>query len=174
MDTGPRLRANWEDWFIAIGPALVLFARGWVSSHADAEDVVQEAFVRFWNTGRQRAEDPRAYLFACVKRAALDLRRRRVRRQRRETNSRAGQSSSRVSDTLFDSELERDEWRASVEAALTRLPGLQREVLVMKVWGELTNAQIATVLGVSPNTVASRYRYALDSLRRHIADENMP
>ena len=44
----------------------------------------------------------------------------------------------------------------------------QREVIVLKIWGDLTFAQIAQTLGESINTVASRYRYALEALRKHI------
>src|SRR5947208_5480913 len=74
---------DWAAWLDRHGAALVLLARQWVASHADAEDVVQEAFVRFWRS-RQRATDPAAYLFACVKSCALDWRRGRDRLLRRE------------------------------------------------------------------------------------------
>ena len=39
-----------------------------------------------------------------------------------------------------------------------------REVVVMKIWGDLTFAQISETLAISPNTAASRYRYALEQL----------
>ncbi len=55
-----------------------------------------------------------------------------------------------------------------VETALCRLPPEQREVLVLKIWGELTFAQIGEALKLSPNTVASRYRYALVALKKII------
>src|SRR5436305_3643590 len=74
---------QWTAWLDQHGPALVLLARQWVASRADAEDVVQEAFVRFWRS-RQRATDPAAYLYACVKHCALDWQRSRVRQSRRE------------------------------------------------------------------------------------------
>ena len=48
--------------------------------------------------------------------------------------------------------------------ALTMLPPEQREVLSLKIAGELTFAQIGEVLSVSQNTAASRYRYALEKL----------
>ena len=41
----------------------------------------------------------------------------------------------------------------------------QREVIALKVDGGLTFAEVAACLGVSPNTAASRYRYALEKLR---------
>jgi len=49
--------------------------------------------------------------------------------------------------------------------ALEALPAEQREVLALKVDGELTFEEIGGLLNVSPNTAASRYRYALEKLR---------
>src|ERR1700726_4486127 len=48
--------ANHEDWkvcFSAFGPGLLLFARQWVRSPADAEDIVQDAFVKLWRRSRR-------------------------------------------------------------------------------------------------------------------------
>ena len=55
----------------------------------------------------------------------------------------------------------------ALAAAIDLLPAEQREVLVMKIWNELTFADIGTVLGISQNTAASRYRYALASLKKN-------
>src|ERR1700681_4311313 len=74
---------HWAAWLDQHGAALVLFAGQWVGSRADAEDVVQEAFVRFLRAW-QRAADATAYLYACVKHCALDWQRGRNRRYRRE------------------------------------------------------------------------------------------
>ncbi len=49
--------------------------------------------------------------------------------------------------------------------AIRLLPDEQREVVALKIDGELTFAQIAQIMGVSINTAASRYRYALQKLR---------
>ena len=64
-------------------------------------------------------------------------------------------------------EIENESQRTLV-AALDRLPREQREVLVMKIWDELTFAEIAQVLKISQNTAASRYRYALAALRKNL------
>jgi len=51
------------------------------------------------------------------------------------------------------------------------LPDEQREVVIMKIWGGLTFAQIAGAIGISANTVASRYRYAIERLETVLAHE---
>src|SRR6266403_347350 len=55
---------NWTSCFCEIAPGLLLFARQWVQSAADAEDVVQEAFVKFWR--RNHKIENRALLYAAV------------------------------------------------------------------------------------------------------------
>src|SRR5436189_3529040 len=73
---------NWKSCFSEIGPSLLLFARQWTRSRADAEDIVQEAFVKFWR--RNHKIDNRALLYATVRSIALDFVRRDSRRARRE------------------------------------------------------------------------------------------
>lgn len=53
-----------------------------------------------------------------------------------------------------------------LEMALASLPTEQREVIALKIDGGLTFAHIAEILNISPNTAASRYRYALQKLRQ--------
>jgi len=156
---------SWAVWLDRHGPSLVLLARQWTVSRADAEDVVQEAFVRFWRS-RERVADPAAYLYASVKHCALDSLRGRQRQVRRE------QATARPeAEPLFAGGIEVDERRSTIEGALRGLPENQAEVLVMKIWGGLTFPQIAAALETSVNTVASRYRYALARLREQLAEE---
>ena len=56
--------------------------------------------------------------------------------------------------------------RQLIEQALRSLPAEQREVIHLKVYEDMTFQQIAQTLGLSINTAASRYRYALEKLRR--------
>jgi RNA polymerase sigma-70 factor, ECF subfamily len=126
---------------------------------------VQEAFVRFWRHQRGLPGEPMALLVTSVRRAAFDLARRDGRRTAREERASGG-----IDEHLpvFRSSLEGDERRAAIEEALQRIPAEQREVLVLKIWGELTFEQIAAELALSPNTAASRYRYALAALRHEL------
>jgi RNA polymerase sigma-70 factor (ECF subfamily) len=154
--------ASHEDWkrcFAEIAPGLLLFARQWVHSAADAEDVVQEAFVKFWR--RNHNIDNRGLLYAAVRSIALDFIRRDSRRARREA------SAFGETDDFTEPEFEiEDETQRALADAINGLPQEQREVLVMKIWNELTFAEIAMTLRISQNTAASRYRYALTALKR--------
>ena len=164
----PDAGDDWAMWLDRHGPALVLLARAWVPTRADAEDVVQEAFVRFWRA-RDRAADPTAYLFGCVKRCAQDWVRSRGRRVRREAVAARPEG-----EPLFDGPAEQAERRGAVAAALATLPDAQREVLVMRVWGGLTFPQVAAALGIPADTAASRFRYALGKLREQMTEESIP
>lgn len=161
---------DYRQWLHRLGPAMALFVRQWVPTHADAEDVVQEAFVRFWAAGRE-VREPQAYLFATVRRCALNWHRAQSRRRRREQA--AGQREANASEPLFEGSLEQQEQRRRIERAMENLPGEQREVVVLKIWGGLTFEQIGEALDVSPNTAASRYRYALKALRPLLAEEGV-
>jgi RNA polymerase sigma-70 factor, ECF subfamily len=152
-----------EDWkvcFSELAPGLVLFARQFVRRLPDAEDIVQDAFVRFWR--KEHSIENRALLFATVRSVALDLLRRDARRARREAN--AALEVERSTQPQFDFD---DGSQPELAAAIDRLPIEQREVLVMKIWNELTFAEIGQALAISQNTAASRYRYALAALKKN-------
>lgn len=152
---------HWKICFAEAAPGLVLFARQFVRSIADAEDIVQEAFVKFWR--KQHPIDNRALLFATVRSTAFDLLRRDSRRARREA-----EAVAEIDPAVAPQFDETSDSQRALAAAIHRLPVEQREVLVMKIWNELTFAEIATVLSISQNTAASRYRYALAALKKNL------
>jgi RNA polymerase sigma-70 factor (ECF subfamily) len=59
-------------------------------------------------------------------------------------------------------------FRQAFSAALGELPAEQRAVVHLKLWEGLTFEAIATTLGISLNTAASRYRYGIDKLRQRL------
>jgi RNA polymerase sigma-70 factor (ECF subfamily) len=152
---------TWKICFAQLGPALLLFARRWTNCRADAEDVVQEAFVRFWR--RQHSIENRALLYATVRSTALDRLRRDQRRAWREA------SAATDHPQFFESSfVAGDEGQQLLAAAVEQLPDEQREVVILKIWNELTFAEIAQILEISQNTAASRYRYALGALKKNL------
>jgi RNA polymerase sigma-70 factor (ECF subfamily) len=156
---------EWKVWLEQHGRALVLLARQWAQGRADAEDIVQEAFIRFWRS-RNRVADPTAYLYTCVKHCALDAERSRTRRVKRE------QATARPeAEACFVVGREQSERRRAMQSALQNLPESQREAVVMRIWGGLSFVQIGAALGISPDTAASRYRYAMARLRAELSGE---
>ena len=127
----------------------------------DAEDAVQDVFIAMVRS-RQRLTDVRdltAYLFTALRRAAA----RRATRRAREPI--ASETATSKAVARADQQSTNDSSGERLDRALRALPPTQREVIALKIDGELTFAQIARVLGISINTAASRYRYALDKLR---------
>lgn len=157
------------NYFDEYGAALVLFARQYVRSEMDAEGVVQDAFVKLWKRGISPDYPIKQQLYLQTKCAALDFLRSEKRRKLREETY----ATENTQDFhLFEAPVERQEAREELERAMARLSEDQREVLVMKVWGELTFKEISEVLEISQGTAASRYRLALENLRRVMDKES--
>ena len=133
----------------------------------DAEDAVQEVFAAMFKSSRNLAEvqNLTAYLFTSLRRAAGRSAARRLREPRSGASAIADLTArADPSDrSSFDSE--------RLQKALLALPAEQREVIALKIDGGLTFAETAQVIGISANTAASRYRYALERLRALLKDE---
>ena len=93
---------------------------------------------------------------------ALRARRRRVSRRRRETLGALSFTPPKLVDEAGRVEAER------IRHAVAELTPEQREVVYLKIWEELTFAQIGTVLGISRHPAASRYRYGIDHLGKKL------
>ena len=143
-------------WYNEHGPALLMFARTVAGDAAAGEDAVHQVFLRLLEGRVSKPDDPRPYLFRAVRNAVLDA----TRRERNRTDLEC--------EPWFEP-AGPDEDRERLEAALEELPGEQREVVVMKTWGELTFEEIASLLSISANTAASRWRYGVEKLRALMA-----
>ncbi|WP_049565146.1 SigE family RNA polymerase sigma factor [Nonomuraea sp. SBT364] len=120
----------------------------------DAADLVQEALVRLrggWERVR-RKHDPEAYVKTTMSRLHVNSWRLRRREQvTAEPPDRTWLDSPYEGSALWDT--------------LARLPRRQRAVLVLRYYEQLTDAEIAVVLGISRGTVRSQASRALDKLR---------
>jgi RNA polymerase sigma-70 factor (ECF subfamily) len=155
---------NWEHWLARHRAALFLMARQYLRGPQEAEDAVQEGFIKFWKR-RKNAQEPVGYLFSCVRSAALDSQRAEAVRRRHQGKL------AEAAASFFHPPAEEVERNVRMESAIAQLPVEQREVLVLKIWGNLTFAQTAAALDIPPNTAASRYRYALERLEQILAKE---
>jgi RNA polymerase sigma-70 factor (ECF subfamily) len=142
---------------------LYAFLLNLTRDEADTRDLLQEVFVKLARDARllQGVREERAFLIRLAHNAAIDLMRRRATRDRTRENFAVEMTSAFASTDDPDEAAFRNE----LSAALAELPPDQRAVAHLKLWEGLTFEQIAAALEISPNTAASRYRYALDKLR---------
>ena len=140
--------------------ALALWRTG---SAADADDVLQEAFVRLTQERGKLAgvRDPFAWLATVTHRAAIDVHRRRDRR--RETTLEA--CPFVVAD---ETSPERRVDAERVARLLDEIPAAQREAIVLKHYAGESFAAIGRITGVTKFTAASRYRLGMRRLRRFL------
>lgn len=167
---------DWNAWLQENGSRLLLFARQQSRSQEDAEDILQEALIRLARKLADGSFDGGAsewtsYVFASIRRLAIDFGRKEDRRRRREdlvVRDEDGESDGIFADPWFNSASSDDELRKLVEAALKKIPSKFAEVIVLKIWNNMTFQQISDTLEIPMNTIASRYRYGIEQLRRRL------
>ncbi len=134
-----------------------------------AEEVTATAFERAYRK-RSRFDpgrgEPRAWLFGIARNAALDELRRRGRQ------AELAAEPADLSSPEFEEDAEASERRLAIAAALARLGSRERELIALKFFAGLTNAEIADVLGISESNAGTRLHRAVAKLREE-CDESV-
>jgi RNA polymerase sigma-70 factor, ECF subfamily len=141
---------------------------------AEAEEVLQEVFLQVWREAdRYRPEKsaPRSWLLLMARSRALDRLRSRQARQRREEEvvQSAWLDGQPVAVPTVLGQLEAEERRGRVAAALGRLPAEQRQAVELAFFEGLTHRLVAERLQQPLGTVKSRILLGLKRLRRELA-----
>lgn len=149
---------------------LVRLAALLVDEQGLAEEVVQDAFVSVARRRTQVALDDDqatpAYLRSAVMNGARSaLRRRAVRRRHLRSVGPPPTAPGADRQALADAETQH------VLAALARLPTRQREVLVLRYYADLTEAEIADTLAISTGSVKTHAHRGLAALAQHLEAE---
>jgi RNA polymerase sigma-70 factor (ECF subfamily) len=160
------MRSDLERLYDEHAQALFAFLLNFTRDENDTRDVLQDIFVKL---ARQPglsgdARDERAFLLRLARNAAIDLMRRRGARARHHEQF----GAEILSDFAPASDPDEAAFQHELSSALRELPGDQRAVVQLKLWGGLTFLEIAAALEIPPNTAASRYRYGLDKLRARL------
>ena len=136
------------------GRALLAYGCSLLRDPSAAEDVLHQVFVKLLRGRMDIVGPPAAYLFRAVRNAALNHMRGRSREVDLKDDGRWLEGPAGTEETAI-----------ALQSALQMLPDEQREIVVLRMWGQLSFAEAAEVAGVSPNTAASRYRYGLAKLK---------
>jgi RNA polymerase sigma-70 factor (ECF subfamily) len=169
-----RARAGDEEAFLSIYTrhrvAMYRFACRLLGDSSAAEDVTHDCFLSLFKHPERfdaaRGATLRTYLFAAVR----NLSAKQFRRAAQETllDEAADETSAPATEQPLSRVLEA-ELSAEVRAAVERLPALQREVLILFEFEDLSVQEIAVVVGAEANTVKSRLARARANLRRAFA-----
>ena len=157
--------------FEAHAEALRRYAQRIVRSREAAEDLVQEVFLRLWRLWDRVdiGPDTRAYLYVATRSRALN----HLKRERHEARDRAGLPRGILSDEPAlppeaESRLASDEITRAIEHVLRGMPDRQRQVAALRLREQLTTAEIARRLGISPRTVEVHIARATRALREQL------
>lgn len=131
-------------------------------THA-AQDLVQQALARVAQRWRRLEGPPEAYAKAVLLNLSTD----RWRRSQVRVREAVGLLPDRA-DSRSDGALHTVELRLVLTDLLVALPPRQRAVVVLRFWDDLSEAQIASALGIRPGTVKSTCASALAALRAHL------
>jgi RNA polymerase sigma-70 factor, ECF subfamily len=140
------------------------YAISLLGDRSAAEDVTAIAFERLYRSRSRldrRRGTPRAWLFAIARNAALD----ELRRRRRQPGYELGDELT--VDRDCGEAIEHVERRITVRDALAGLPLREREVVLLKFHGQLSNGELARALQISESNAGTRLHRALTRLREH-------
>jgi RNA polymerase sigma-70 factor (sigma-E family) len=159
-----RLAGDLGEVFQEHQAELVRLAAFILGDRGTGEDVVQDVFVRMHQRGHPMDGDLLPYLRAAVVNSCRSaLRRRLLIRRHAEKNSPCPPLTAEEAAMLSED-------RRQVLAALATLPPRRREVLVLRFYLELSEAEIAAMLGISPGTVKSTTARGLAALARALKE----
>jgi RNA polymerase sigma-70 factor (ECF subfamily) len=148
--------ASFDAFYRRYRDRLFLYARSRTRDDGAAEDLVNETFLRAAQSAAGSGSLA-SFLFTVLRRLSIDRARSEEALRRREQSLRT-QWVEAAAPGVDPDALE------ELNQALRTLPSEQLEAVVLHVYGDLTFAEAAEVVGVPPKTMMSRYAYALDRL----------
>ncbi len=160
---------NLEELYDRYGEKLYYYLVVRLGSCQDAEDILQEAFLRFarYSVRWKWIKNPKAFVFKVVRNEANRFLKRKVMRQKTlELNP---DHKNAIASIIQGPDKESEEILAE---SLARLPDNQREIVMLKVFEGMTFKEIARFCNLSANTAASRYRYGLSKLRLFLEEKD--
>ena len=150
---------RWAEFY---GADLYRFARFRLGSIADAEDAVQDLFVRLATSTSDLGSvtSPRSFLIRSLRNLCID-------RLKRRTLSLT--SLTEKMDVVQENEAENEVER--IKLLMRQLPEEQAEVISMRTAQNLSFAEIAEILDIPTTTAKSRFAYGIDKLRKMLNDK---
>lgn len=148
------------EWYEACGAELRLYALQW-HGHQAAEDLVQDAFIKLIKQ-RECPEQVRAWLFRVVRNSSVNQIRRLHRRKK------AKQMFPQTHGLWFESGLDERLDAKQAQAILETLPSERREIVVLRIWGQLSFREISDIIDKSIPWAHREYQAALALIKTRL------
>ncbi|MBP9185831.1 MAG: sigma-70 family RNA polymerase sigma factor [Bacteroidia bacterium] len=149
-----------------------------VKNRALAEDIFQETFIKIIHTLRQGNYNEEGKFGPWAVRIGRNLTIDYIRKQKRnvtitDTDGNDILSYIQIAEESREDKLIQYQTEQNIKELVKRLPDEQREVLIMRHWGDMSFKEIADKTGVSINTALGRMRYALSNLRKMMENQTV-
>ncbi|MCP4260999.1 MAG: RNA polymerase sigma factor [Planctomycetes bacterium] len=148
------------EWYEAYGTELMLYARQW-NPDQQAEDIVQDAFIKLFKQHRY-PDNVRAWLFRVVRNASISIVRRLQRRRQ------AGRKFLHRDVIWFESRSEDLIDARQAQDMLQTLPSHLCEIVLLRIWGQMSLREIAQVMNKSIPWIHNEYKTALKMIRKNL------
>ncbi len=145
---------------------LIYFSQGYVRDKQTAENIVQDVFLRVWQTKENLdpVKNIQSYLFMAVKNESL----KQLRHLQVEKKHQENVSVLSVVELTPDEKIDQNELREEINKAINYLPDKCREIFTMSRFDQLKYSEIADILGISIKTVETQMGRALKKLREQL------
>jgi RNA polymerase sigma-70 factor (ECF subfamily) len=157
-----------QELFANLGNALVLYARQWCKS---PEDAVQEAFMDLARCSPE-PNSPKAWLYTATRRKAQNIARAESRHRNHLEQMVQSKDGTRAMEHWLQPQTRNGIDASEVLAGLGALDGDQREMIVAKVWGELSFEELGELMNCSASSAYRRYTAALTELKSIVLAED--
>ncbi len=142
------------------------FSMGYLKSAADAEEIVQEVFMKIWDNrielSTRKSFD--SYLFTIARNGILNT----IRKSKSEQVYLSYVKINPEKYVLLDEELNFNELEKAYHEAIEQLPPKRKEIYLLSKERSLSNAEIATKMNISVKTVENQMTSALSKIRKDL------
>lgn len=137
-----------------------------VLTHDDADDVLQETFVKAWLNidSFQGKSKLSTWLYRIAVNESLDF----LRRRKNESQVDIGDAQSVAGQLMADEYFDGDEAQALLQQAIAQLPDVQRAVFTMRYYDEMKYSDISKVLGTTEGALKASYHIAVKKIKEYI------
>ena len=155
-----------SELFDRYGKRLYRFSMGYLKSESDAEEIVQEVFVKIWNKREELSlqKSFESYLFTIAKNGILNT----IRKTKSEQAYLQYAKLHPEKNVLLDDELNFRELERAYKEAIGKLSPRRKEIFLLSREQSLSNAEIAEKMNISVKTVENQMTSALSEIRKHL------